>query len=164
MQAISAHAERTYPEECCGLLLGRLDKRKPPDNPVGSDHTANVVEVRATKNAWSAETAVAMQELIAPHSDLLLDKTRRYWIDPQDLLAGQRYARSHNLDIIGIYHSHTDHSAIPSECDRACAWPQYSYLIASVCQGRTQDFRCWSLDEAHQFQAETISTVISCQP
>lgn len=88
-----------------------------------------------------------------------LDATRRYWIDPKELLAAQKHGRDRQLDIIGVYHSHPEHSAIPSECDRACAWPHYSYLIISVHQGQAQDYRSWSLDEQQHFQPEAILTL-----
>ncbi len=147
LRAIATHAEQTYPEECCGLLLG---ESSPADAA-----PKTVIEVWPTENAWSEETAMSMQE-IAPLADHPLNKTRRYWIDPKDMLEAQRYARQQQLNVIGIYHSHTDHPAIPSECDRACAWPQYAYMIVSVHQGNVRDFRCWNLDERHQFQPEDL--------
>jgi proteasome lid subunit RPN8/RPN11 len=64
-----------------------------------------------------------------------------------------------NLDIIGIYHSHPDHPAVPSEFDRAIAWSQYSYIIVSVQQGKACDLKSWSLDDDHQFQPEEILTL-----
>ena len=94
-------------------------------------------------------------------ADPSLTKTRRYWIDPKEMLEAQRHGRHRQLDIIGVYHSHTDHPAIPSECDRACAWLHYSYMIVSVHQGSTQDMRCWSLDESEQFQHEEMITTPS---
>lgn len=131
--SIRAHAERTYPEECCGLLLGKSD-------PTGK----TVMEVKATKNGWSADG----------ESDLT--KKRRYEIAPEEMLAAMKAARSHNLDIIGIYHSHPDHPAVPSECDRAAAWSQYSYAIVSVLHGTSADLQSWSLDDQQVFQAETV--------
>jgi proteasome lid subunit RPN8/RPN11 len=75
------------------------------------------------------------------------------------MLKAQKQARDRNLDIIGIYHSHPDHPAVPSEFDRAIAWQQYSYIIVSVQQGKACDLKNWSLDDDHQFQPEEMLTV-----
>jgi proteasome lid subunit RPN8/RPN11 len=83
-------------------------------------------------------------------------KSDRYWIDPQDLLVAQRYARDRQINILGIYHSHPDHPAVPSESDRLLAWSDYSYLILSVQSGIVSDYRCWTLDQHHQFQLEEV--------
>lgn len=139
LQAIQAHAAHSYPEECCGLLLGTL-------TPVEK----TLVEVRPVENAWTPEVEADS----ADHSSL--SKRRRYWIAPEIMLKEMRYARLHDLEIIGVYHSHPDHPAVPSECDRQQAWPQYSYLIVSVQQRNPVDYRSWSLDEANQFQPEAI--------
>jgi proteasome lid subunit RPN8/RPN11 len=161
LQELSAHAERTYPNECCGLLIGELEPGDPSEQKT-------LVEVWATPNAWTLE-AEAMMGVPAPYTDTTtnppqaLTQSRRYWIDPSDMLEGQRHARElcsrsgqRPLDIIGIYHSHPDHAAVPSECDRTCAWSQYSYIILSVQQGAVQDIRCWKLDDTHQFQPEEL--------
>jgi proteasome lid subunit RPN8/RPN11 len=157
-QSILAHAERAYPEECCGLLLGKLNR---------TDAGAQIlIEVWQTENRWQA--GQANEEGLAPGfadknspNEEDLTKSRRYWIDPRDMLKAQRYGRDRQLDIIGIYHSHPDHAALPSECDRVFAWPQYAYVIVSVHQGAAQDLRCWSLDADRQFQSEEIVMVES---
>lgn len=139
-QTIQGHAEATYPDECCGIMLGYL-----------SDDAKTLVQVWATQNAWSTEASESF-----PATNLVNSKTHRYTIDPAVLLQAQREARDRHLDIIGIYHSHPDHPAIPSEYDRVCAWHQYSYIIVSVQQGKACDLQCWSLDDNHQFQPEKI--------
>jgi proteasome lid subunit RPN8/RPN11 len=143
LQSIRAHAESTYPDECCGIMLGRM-----------GDDGKTLVEVWATENAWSAETAEAYED-----SEVEANKRRRYAIAPQDMLKAQREGRDRQLDIIGVYHSHTDHPAVPSECDRAWAWQQYSYIIVSVQQGQACELRSWGLDDADQFQPEEIMTL-----
>lgn len=138
IEAIRAHGESTYPEECCGLLIGKL-----------SQNRKTVVEVKATQNVWNAETAELFLEQAGT-------KRSHYTIAPETMLAVQKATRDRNLQIIGIYHSHPNHPAIPSECDRLYAWQQYSYIIVSVQQGKASDLNNWSLDEQHQFQPETI--------
>lgn len=58
--------------------------------------------------------------------------------------------------MIGFYHSHPEHPAIPSECDRELAWPEYIYPIVSVPQGCAGDISGWSLDPSDRFQSEAL--------
>ena len=136
LQTIAAHAESTYPEECCGLLLGTVNATD-----------TIIVAVKSTENAWSAD-AIDIGEP--------LNKTRRYEIAPEFMLAAMREGRDRNLAIVGIYHSHPDQPAVPSECDRQLAWQHYSYVIVSVEQGVAIEWRSWRLDANHQFQPEEI--------
>lgn len=146
LQQITTHAERAYPEECCGILLGTRQAEG-----------AMLVEVMATVNAWSAEVAADLSAAIAD-SQYTAETARRdrYWIDPRDLLQTQKAARDRQLDIVGIYHSHPDHPAVPSETDRLLAWAEYCYIIVSVRQGIANQTSCWKLDQSHQFQPEDL--------
>jgi proteasome lid subunit RPN8/RPN11 len=74
------------------------------------------------------------------------------------MIQAQKQGRDRNLIIIGIYHSHPDYPAIPSEFDRVCAWSDYSYIIISVEKGKTTDLQNWILDQHHQFQSEPLIT------
>jgi proteasome lid subunit RPN8/RPN11 len=138
LQTMTAHAESTYPEECCGILLGKIS---------GGDKTT--VKVITTENIWNSETTGE------------LGKNRRYAIAPHVMLNVQKQARDESLNIIGIFHSHPDYPAFPSECDHAQAWQVYSYIIASVEQGKVIDVKSWCLDDDHQFQEEKIAIVHS---
>lgn len=139
LQAIRTHAANTYPEECCGLLLG-----------VVGEGGKKVVEVWPTANGWNKETAAEFSE------SALLTKERRYVIEAAEMLRAQRQGRERQLSIIGIFHSHPDGAAVPSECDRALAWPEYSYIIVSVEQGQPEEIRSWCLEANRQFQPEPI--------
>ncbi len=150
-QQITRHAERAYPEECCGILLGTIDRQA---------NQTQLVEILETENVWS-EAAIAALAIDFPEiavSQRQDDPSRRdrYWIDPQALLEAQKTGRDRGLQVIGIYHSHPDHPAIPSECDRQLAWAEYVYVIVSVSQAEAIDFQCWRLDEQRQFLSETI--------
>ncbi|MBO9997475.1 MAG: M67 family metallopeptidase [Cyanobacteria bacterium SID2] len=140
LQQIEAHAERVYPNECCGLMLGCT---------VGEDK--QILEIWETENAWNDETAIEF------NADANLETAeRRYTIAPEVMLAAQKTSRDRGWQILGIYHSHPDHPAVPSDVDRAWAWSHYSYLIISVCEGQSIECRSWQLDENHQFQPESI--------
>ncbi|MBW4555324.1 MAG: M67 family metallopeptidase [Trichormus sp. ATA11-4-KO1] len=143
LQIIYTHAESTYPDECCGLILGYL-----------ASDSKTVVEIMPTENAWSTESDNFSSEN-TKHST-----KQRYAIAPQFMLQVQKKARDCSLSIIGIYHSHPDHPATPSECDRLYAWPEYSYIIVSVQNGKAGQFQSWSLDDHHQFQPESIENII----
>lgn len=130
LRAIHAHAERTYPHECCGALLGR----------VADDDARAVVALHEADNRREASAAA-----------------RRFLIAPDDYRAIERAARAQSLDVLGFYHSHPDHPAHPSDYDRAHAFPWYSYVIVSVRSGTAAETTSWILDDDRAaFAAETI--------
>src|SRR6185369_1033227 len=82
------HARSTYPNECCGAMIGSVD----------SD--GKVVRVALPlENAYEGAQAA------------------RYELRPEDLLKADREARSRKMDLVGIYHSHPDCGAYFSETD-----------------------------------------------
>lgn len=144
IRAICAHAQSTYPQECCGLLLGKVSQ----DGKI-------LIDAIATENVWSAQAVESFSE-IDTKWQLSENKSTHYTIAPEEILRVQKESRDRQLDIIGIYHSHPDHPAIPSEFDRVCAWQAYSYIIVSVPQGKAGELQSWCLDDNHQFQPEEI--------
>ncbi|HEY9783114.1 MAG TPA: M67 family metallopeptidase [Leptolyngbyaceae cyanobacterium] len=144
IRAICAHAQSTYPLECCGLLLGKLSQ----DGKI-------LIEAIATENVWSAQAVESFSQ-IDTKWQLSENKSTHYTIAPEEILRVQKESRDRHLDIIGIYHSHPDHPAIPSEFDRVCAWQAYSYIIVSVPQGKAGELQSWCLDDNHQFQPQEI--------
>ena len=129
---IKQHVEATYPEEGGGLLLGRSD----------NGH-AVVEEVRALPNTWDVDA----------------ERRRRYLIPSNVYLREERAADAKGLDVVGYFHSHPDHPAIPSEFDREHALPNWSYVIVSVRQGQSGDVRAWQLRENRSaFDAQEITT------
>jgi proteasome lid subunit RPN8/RPN11 len=129
LEAIKVHAERDYPHECGGMLIGHFD---------GDRKT--VVETFPLENAREEE---------ARHNRVL--------ILPKDVLRAERYARERELDVIGYYHSHPESPAIPSQYDLDHALPVWSYVIASVLEGRVADVRSWVMeDDRSRFNEEEI--------
>lgn len=114
---IQAHAKQTYPEECCGFLIGEA----------GS--AARVV----TENRRATNIHPEMRQV-------------RYTIDPRDVLKIDREFREGPRQHIGFYHSHPDHPARPSSFDLERAWPWYVYVILAVANGEPADATAWALD------------------
>ena len=56
-------------------------------------------------------------------------------------------ARGDGLEIVGIWHTHPDHPARPSETDSSAAWQGYTYLILSVGRQGVADVTAWRLVE-----------------
>ncbi len=88
------------------------------------------------------------------------DRRRTFRISPRNYLKAENYALCNNLQMLGIFHSHPDSPAIPSEFDRIAAQPYFSYLILSVMNQKLTDMRSWSLRNNSQFEEETL-TVLS---
>ncbi len=128
-------AETAYPEECCGLLLGVQ---------AWEEGWRRVQEVRPLPNQWD-ETHLAFTD--GADGAQSLGKHNRYWVDPKALMQAQREARDRGWIVLGVYHSHPDHPARPSERDRRLAWADYSYPILSVLQGTVVDLQSWRFSD-----------------
>jgi proteasome lid subunit RPN8/RPN11 len=119
---IRAEAERAYPEECCGIMLGR-DLTEP------------------------APRRVVDRLLPATNSFESGERYHRFSITPQMLLQAERTAAADGLLVVGFYHSHPDHPARPSQYDAEHGWPFYSYVIINVTQGKAGLMTSWLLDQ-----------------
>ncbi|MDQ6651348.1 MAG: M67 family metallopeptidase [Acidobacteriota bacterium] len=127
---IAAHGERDYPHECCGLLLGRFS----------ADGAKFVVETYPISNAREEDA-----------------KRNRFLIRPQELMRGERYAETKSWEVIGFYHSHPDHPAVPSQYDLDHAWPIYSYIVISVSGRVARDLRSWEMEpDRSRFSEEGV--------
>ena len=106
--AIRRHGEETYPQECCGILIGTLE-----------GDTRTVLRTIRCNNICTD----------SPQT--------RYDIDPRELIRAQREAHECELDIVGFYHSHPDHPAHWSATDLEEAhWIGCSYVITAVESGK----------------------------
>jgi len=120
-------AEKAHPDECCGFFFGE-------------------------ENAETRLVQVAMPITNSKDGD----KRRRFQISPLDYMKAERYADDNNLSLLGVYHSHPEHPAQPSEHDRSQAMPWFSYIIISVFAGIHRDIHSFRLNEDRQFEQETI--------
>jgi proteasome lid subunit RPN8/RPN11 len=142
-EALRAHGEETYPNECCGVLLGK--------NIAGEDSAAATNHVQQIIRAGNTRTDSA-------HN--------RYNIAPQELVKIQRQARSLGLDIVGFYHSHPDHPAQWSKTDFAEAhWLGCSYIITSTEKGKAATTNSFLLsgtgEDDKKFEDEAIQIDIA---
>lgn len=132
LEKLSQHAEETYPDECCGVLVGRFNE------------TRDKVVTSAVK--------CANVRTDSPHS--------RYQISPVELVRIQRESRLMGSEIVGFYHSHPDHPPMWSTTDLAEAhWTGCSYVITSVEQGRairTKSFSLLGDQQTKHFENESI--------
>jgi proteasome lid subunit RPN8/RPN11 len=119
LHAIQAHGEAAYPNEGAGLLLGQAN----------GAHKA-LAAILPIANRWEAD-----------------EQYHRFLITPDDMLRGESEAARRGLDVIGIFHSHPDHVAVPSGFDRDWALPWYSYIITSVEKAQAVSTRSWLLRE-----------------
>lgn len=84
----------------------------------------------------------------------------RYLIDPREYIKVEAEARKERLDVIGVYHSHPDAPAKPSQYDAEHAWPSYTYVIVSVVKGKVDHARAWVLrDDRSGFEEEQLSVI-----
>lgn len=126
-QLMLEDASKAFPDECCGFLFGKEE---------GDERL--ITDILVVNNAKEG------------------DKRRRFEIAPRDYLKAERYAEKTGLTLLGVYHSHPNHPAIPSEHDRVAAQPFFSYLIVSVMNGEIDHARSWRLNDVQQFEEEKI--------
>ncbi len=132
IKQIEAHGETTFPHECGGMIIGRFETDK-----------KTVVELLPMENAMDES-----------------EQHNRVLILPKDVLKAERYAREKKLDVIGYYHSHPDHPAIPSQFDLDHALPVWTYIIVSVESGKAVNSLAWEMEnDRSKFNEEEIFTV-----
>jgi proteasome lid subunit RPN8/RPN11 len=127
--AIAQHGEETFPNECCGFMLGKLN---------GTERGVTEL-LRAANDREDAS------------------QYNRFLITPEAYMRGEKAARAKGLDIVGFYHSHPNAPARPSQYDLDHAWPVYSYVIVSIKDGTAADMTSWRLkDDRSAFDPEEI--------
>jgi proteasome lid subunit RPN8/RPN11 len=124
------HGEEIYPHECCGFMLGHAQ-----------DGMQRITEIRSQRNERTES------------------RENRFVISPEQFKAAEAYARKAGLQLVGIYHSHPDSPARPSDYDREHAWPWFSYVIVSVSGGKAAEAHAWQLrDDRSGFDAVKLET------
>ncbi|MBI1804501.1 MAG: M67 family metallopeptidase [Ignavibacteriae bacterium] len=118
VREIALHGEQTFPEECCGAILGTyLDGER------------------------------FIRKLMPFPNEQEINRERRFLITPEQYREAEKLARAEKLDLLGFYHSHPDHPAVPSEFDREHAFPWFLYVIVSIMHGKSEKLMAWVLTE-----------------
>lgn len=82
---------------------------------------------------------------------------RRFLVRPDDYRAAEHRAAESGFTLLGFYHSHPDHPAVPSQYDLDHAWPFFSYVIVSVQDGEARELQSWRLrDDRSGFDEEPV--------
>ncbi len=126
LQVMKEDAIDAYPDECCGFLYG--DEKD----------LRTITLARPVHNAKEG------------------DKRRRFEIAASDYMDAEQFAADEGLSLLGVYHSHPDHPAIPSIHDLRQAMPFFSYIILSVKKGKVVDLRSWQLSGDGRFEEEAL--------
>lgn len=139
--AIKAQAEREYPHECCGFVIG----------------DASVEEVRPIANIQNEKHAADP----AAHPR---DARTAYLMDPRAQIKVLTEIDRRGIELKAVYHSHPDHDAYFSATDRrqACAfdpdqpdYPDTAYVVLSIRDGRFSRAAAFAWDEASREFVET---------
>ena len=126
---MKAHALAIYPDECCGFLYGTEQ----------TDSSRMITKILEVNNSKTGDTR------------------RRFEISGKDYMLAEKFALENDILLLGIYHSHPNHPAIPSEHDRVAALPYFSYVILSITPGTIDHIRSWQLNDLSQFEEEVFS-------
>jgi proteasome lid subunit RPN8/RPN11 len=131
--AMVAHAQASYPNECCGAMIGTT-------SGTTDGETKIVREAIALRNAFEGAQAA------------------RYELHPEDLLAADKAARERHMDLIGIYHSHPDCDAYFSTTDLKNSCPWYSFVVLSIQKGVFHHANSWlpNFDQTEAAKEELI--------
>jgi proteasome lid subunit RPN8/RPN11 len=127
LEEMHRHALADFPNECVGFFFGETKE----------DHKT-VSEYVPLENSKEG------------------DQRRRFEVAPLDYIKAEKHALEQGIDLLGIYHSHPLHPAIPSEHDLKQAVPTFSYVIASVTDAKIENTTSWQLDEENNFEEELI--------
>ena len=135
LQQILLQSEKDYPNETCGILAGPKTQKQ------------EVTDIYPCKN---------VQDEYHAKDPISFPRTARtaYFIEPRQLLLIQRQTREKDQEMRIIYHSHIDAGAYFSEEDQRIAlseerptYPDVSYLVVSVRQGRAKEAAVFEWDE-----------------
>ena len=98
---------------------------------------------------------------LVPVTNRRTDDPHRYLIAPDDLRRIEAELRPSGLEVLGCYHSHPDHPAVPSAFDTDQAWPWYSYIIVRVDRARAAELTSWMLEDDRSAMSPESVDVLS---
>ena len=118
LERMNVHASEAYPDECCGVLLGNVRG--------GAKEIYDVLELDNSSEE---------------------NRARRFFIGPEEYRQAEQRAEEKGMEVLGLYHSHPDHPARPSQFDLEHAFPWWSYVIIGVERGKPVAVSSWLLQE-----------------
>ena len=145
MDAIVAQAEREFPFECCGFIIG-------------DDSVEEVRPVANIQDRMHAEDPAAFPR----------DARMAFLMEPKEHLAVMNEVDRRKLAVRAVYHSHPDHDAYFSPTDRAQAcsfdpsepdYPDLVYIVMSIRAGKFARAAAFAWDFEKKEFAETKLTV-----
>ncbi|MBX7148877.1 M67 family metallopeptidase [bacterium] len=137
LNEIYAEAEKTYPNEGCGFVLGTVD---------GGRNAVQFIAVENIQDKLHAQDPKRYPR----------EAKTAYAIDPKAMEAIEKDAKAKGLSIISIFHSHPEHGVYFSDEDKGMAapwgeplFPHLSYLVVSVYSGKVKNSSefLWSTDK-----------------
>ncbi|MBN1264214.1 MAG: M67 family metallopeptidase [Anaerolineales bacterium] len=120
IERLEGYLESLYPDEAAGLLLGRS----------ANQQQGEIMEIITLPNNFEEG-----------------ERYHRYTIDPMDMLRAENAAVALDMEVLGVFHSHPDHPARPSDYDLEYALPWFVYVITSIRQGNAEQTLAWQLQE-----------------
>jgi proteasome lid subunit RPN8/RPN11 len=133
-QVMVDHAKATYPNECCGAMIGSVD---------GENKTVRAAVI--LENSFTGA------------------QNARYELKQEDLLKADSEARRQGMDLVGIFHSHPDCDAYFSKTDLENSCPWYSFVVLSIYKGEFNHANSF-LPDPDQTHAEKEQLVHPGQP
>ena len=126
-------ADKAYPHEGCGLLIGRFNK----DGGKEAARFAVLTNVLLDKKGSEAPTLPSERK--GPGAG----KTE-FVMNPEEFNRETLQAEKENLDVIGVVHTHPDHPPRPSLIDASQPFlAQWSNIIVAVEKGKTKEMKSW---------------------
>lgn len=147
---ISRWAERAYPNEGCGLLIGRF----------GANGVKRVARFAELNNDLLGKSLMNVPTLPRDRQGVGAGRTE-FVMNPAEYERETLTAEKEGLDVVGVIHTHPDHPARPSAIDASQPFlAQWSNIIVSVEKGRTREMKSWFREwDAEPFREEEIRVV-----
>jgi [CysO sulfur-carrier protein]-S-L-cysteine hydrolase len=79
---------------------------------------------------------------VFPLANVAVEAQKFYLAEPSGVIRAMKAIKNQHLELVGIYHSHPHHAALPSKTDLASATWDVPYLILDV---RARQARAWDL-------------------
>lgn len=117
LQAIKFSALKAFPGESCGFVWGVTEGK---NNKVLLAREVNNIRPLAERHLY-------------------------FEIDPKAYMEAEKFAEQNQIALMGVFHSHPNQAAIPSNYDHIAAFPNFLYIIVSLVATKINEIRCWQL-------------------